>query len=360
MAIPQDSLAVLKINDQNIQIDPDTIKALSTVNIKGSVYGNDGNKLTDYNGILHPVVFDKASKVTTLAQNDDSFEQEFSLMNNILYKGKSSIANGDFSFSFVVPRDIAYNYDFGKISLYASNEETDAWGCFNNLVIGGFDNNAVNDVIGPEIELYMNDENFESGDEIDRNSFLLAYISDESGINTLGSGIGHDIVAILDEITNNPYVLNDYYEADLDSYTSGKIEYGFNNLENGLHTLELKVWDVHNNSATKSVEFLIAGLDDLTIENLINYPNPFTNETHFQFELNQDYSILQIEIQIFNLRGQKVKTITKSDFSLNSVQWAGDNDNGEKLPSGIYLYRIIIETENNEQVQETEKLLIIR
>lgn len=360
MAIPQDSLAILKINNQNIEIETDTLNALAQVSIEGSVYDFDGNKRTDYNGILYPMVFDKKSKIKTLAQDNDSFEQEFSLMNNILYKGKSSIVNGDFSFSFVVPKDITYNYDFGKISLYASDDVSDACGYYNNLVIGGYDEEAENDISGPEILLYMNDVGFSSGDEVNPNSTLLAYLSDVSGINTVGNGIGHDIVAVLDEQTSVSYVLNDFYEAELDDFTSGKIEYPFSNLENGIHSLELKAWDVHNNSSTTSIEFIITASDELSIQQLMNFPNPFINETHFQFELNQDHTLLQIEIQIFNLNGKKVRSITKTNYGSKNIVWSGDSDNGAKLSAGIYVYRLIVKKDNGEQAQKMEKLLIIR
>jgi len=165
---------------------------------------------------------------------------------------------------------------------------------------------------------------------------------------------------VLDDQTNNSYVLNEYYEANLDDFTSGKIEYGFSNLENGSHTLQLKAWDVHNNSSTNSIEFIIASSDELSIEQLLNFPNPFVNETSFQFELNKDYSYLQIEIQIFNLNGKKVKSIIHSGYSSNTVLWSGNSDNGAKLTTGIYIYRLIVTMPDGEQTQKMEKLIIIR
>ena len=50
--------------------------------------------------------------------------------------------------------------------------------------------------------------------------FLLAKLEDENGINT-ASGIGHDLVAILDGDETEPFVVNDFYETELDDYMRG-------------------------------------------------------------------------------------------------------------------------------------------
>ncbi|NJO70408.1 MAG: hypothetical protein HC830_14990 [Bacteroidetes bacterium] len=60
----------------------------------------------------------------------------------------------------------------------------------------------------------MNDTNFVDGGMTNSSPVLLAHISDENGINTTGSGIGHDLVAGLDNIPTENYILNDYFEGD--------------------------------------------------------------------------------------------------------------------------------------------------
>ena len=66
----------------------------------------------------------------------------------------------------------------------------------------------------------MNDESFVSGGITNENPTLIAKLFDENGINT-ASGVGHDIVALLDGDETNPFILNDYYIADVDSYQIG-------------------------------------------------------------------------------------------------------------------------------------------
>jgi hypothetical protein len=360
IAIPKDSLAVLKVNNIVVDLIPDTLKALAQITISGSVFDLNKTKNINFNGLLSAIVYDKESKLKTLAQDPNSFEYEFGLMNNVLYKGEATIVNGDFSFSFVVPKDIAYNYDFGKISLYAQSDNSDAWGSYNNVIIGGYNDQADNDISGPVIRLYMNNEKFLSGDQISKNPKLIAYISDENGINTVGTGIGHDIVAILDEITNNPYVLNKFYESNLDTYTNGKVEYQFFDLKNGIHKLEVRAWDVYNNSSNATIEFLVAESEELLITSLQNFPNPFYNETTFKFLINKDYSNVDIEIQIFNLNGQKVKTIIDSNTNNLFVNWKGETDEGQKLEAGLYVYRLLVRLKDGTIAERKEKFLIIK
>lgn len=363
IAYPQDSIATLKINDFQITEIPDTLKALSNVKLEGSVYDCTGQTLGDYNGVLYGTVFDKASRITTKANDDDSKPMTFYLYKNIIYKGKTNIVDGDFSISFIVPKDIAYKYGFGRISLYGCDEDSDGAGYYENFIVGGYDSNADEDMTGPVIELYMNDTSFVPGGITDNDPTLMAFVRDESGINTVGNGIGHDIIAVLDDKNNQPYILNDFYEADLGSYQSGTIEYPMSSLDEGPHTIHLKIWDVFNNSAEGSIHFVVVGSDKLIIENLMNYPNPFFHETNFVFEHNKPDTEIYIKLFIFNMQGKleaEFRTKTASGgFNSEEIKWNGTNQNGRKLGRGIYIYKVIAETANGKQAQSNGKLIIL-
>ncbi len=144
--------------------------------------------------------------------NDNEGIFEYFIQNSKIFKGKASITDGKFKFSFIVPKDIKLNIDTGKISYYALNEQTgiDAYGYNKNIFIGSLSDTDNNDLLGPKIRLYLNDEHFVSGGITDKNPTLLAYFEDESGINTTGSGIGHDISAIIDDDPNMQFTLNDF------------------------------------------------------------------------------------------------------------------------------------------------------
>ena len=251
IALPDLNVVTDSINGISPELAIDTIRALSKVVIKGHIEDHFGNTISGLNGILTPSIFDKIKLQTTLGQDLYSPEIEYELQRNVIYKGKVSITNGTFEFSFVVPKDISLNYGNGKISYYGFSGHIDAGGYDTSVVIGGIDPNGISDAVGPEITLFINDENFVDGGQTDFEPILLAKIFDENGVNTVGNGIGHDITAILDGNSSEPFILNDFYVADLDSYQSGEIRFQFDDLTPGPHSLELKVWDVNNNSLQK-------------------------------------------------------------------------------------------------------------
>jgi len=362
LAYPIHNVATTKINGVNVSPN-DTLKALSKVTIEGEVRDASGNKLTNFNGLIYPIVFDKPKQIVSLA-NDGGTPFTFDLQTSKLFKGKVSVNNGDYSYTFVVPKDISYNYGQGKLSYYAENQVEDANGYYTNFYIGGTADNYESDNIGPEIELFMNDENFVFGGITDEKPILLANISDVHGINMVGNGIGHDIIAVLDDKTEESFILNDFYEADLNSYQNGKVYFPFNDLEEGRHKLTLKVWDVYNNSSEATIEFVVVKTKDIVLEKVYNYPNPFTTYTEFWFEHNQPGKQLYAQVQIFTVSGKLVKTLDKhilnEGFRSTSITWDGLDEYGDRIGRGVYVYRLKVRTENYSVAEKYEKLVILR
>lgn len=361
LAYPQHNVVTTMI-DSNAVSSADTLKALQKVTINGEVRDENGQKLNNFNGIIYPTVFDKFKSITTLA-NDGNVPFNFNLQTSKLFKGKVSVINGDFSYTFVVPKDIAYNYGKGKLSYYAENQVEDANGYHDNFYIGGTSDNYTEDNVGPEIELFMNDENFVFGGMTDENPILLANIYDLHGINMVGNGIGHDIIAILDEETENSFILNDYYEADLNSYQRGKVYFPFEDLEEGRHTLTVKVWDVYNNSSEARIEFVVVKSRDLVLDKVYNYPNPFTTYTEFWFEHNQPGKSMYAQVQIFTVSGKLVKTLDKhilnEGYHSTSITWNGLDEYGDKIGRGVYVYRLKVRAANYSVAEKYEKLVIL-
>lgn len=363
LAYPVNKVVTTSINNKPITNIPDTLKALSLVTVSGEVHGRTGGKMSNFNGVLYPTVFDKPSDITTLGNDAGSPIITFHLQKNVLYKGKVSVTNGEFSFQFIVPKDIAYNLGPGKISYYAENGVTDANGYSRDVIIGGSDNNAESDDLGPEVALYLNDESFAFGGITNENPLLLARVSDDHGINTVGNGIGHDLTAVLDENTNNSYVLNDYYESDLDDYKQGTIKYPFNDLSEGRHTLKIKVWDVYNNSSEAYTEFVVAKSAELALEHVLNYPNPFTTNTKFFFEHNQPCDKLHVGIQVFTISGKLVKSINETiqteGFRAEPIEWDGRDDYGQKIARGVYVYHLKVKNCSGATADAYERLVIL-
>lgn len=364
IALPMWHIVTDSINHKNPAVVQDTIRALSKMNVKGHIEDYSGNVLTTFNGTLSPTIFDKARQNQTLQNDPTSPLIYFKTQNNALYKGKASVVNGYFTFDCIVPKDINYDFGAGKISYYANGPTIDADGYDTNFVVGGIDTNAVADVEGPKIDLYLNDNKFVNGGITSQEPLLIVDCFDDNGINTVGNGVGHDLIAILDGNSADPIVLNNYYTGKLDSYQSGQIQYTLKNLAVGKHTLQVKIWDVNNNSSISNLDFTVVADQAVQLDHVLNYPNPFTTKTTFFFEHNQSCSSLETQIHIYTVSGRLVKTINKqvatSGFRAEGIDWDGTDDFGDQLAKGVYVYRLIVELPDGGKAEKLEKLVLLK
>jgi Peptidase family C25 len=350
------------VNSVPVSQPPDTLKALSLINISGHLEDNNGNTLTDFDGMVNPTVYDKARKIKTLA-NDGGQVMEFELRNNILFSGKTRAAAGKFSFSFVVPKDIDYSFGNGKISYYANKGGFDLAGNYSDIIVGGFSNSTTGDNTGPIIRLFLNDTLFRDGGMCDNNPMLLAVIEDSGGINTTGSGIGHDLTAFIDDDHNNSFVLNNYFESDIDNYKKGSVLYPLIDLIGGPHSLTLKAWDNYNNSSEAVLKFVVKTNDGFILNNLINYPNPFSESTSITAEHNRPDDNLSIKIFIYDMGGREIKMIStempSTGYRLQPVIWDGNTDGGKRAGRGIYPYMVVITTSGGETAKASGRMIIL-
>lgn len=362
LSYPQHSVITSAITDTS-GTPLDTLMALSNVRISGFIADNGGQVLNDFNGVIYPTIFDKEQEISTLANDPPGVPFNFLLQKQVIYKGKASVTNGQFEFDFVVPKDIAYQFGPGRISYYAEGFDANAHGYSEDFTVGGSDNSVAPDDNGPLVELYLNDDSFVSGGLTGGKPIIFAKIFDENGVNTVGNSIGHDLVATLDNNTDQTIVLNDFYESDLDTYKSGTVRYQLSELEQGAHTLSLKVWDVYNNSSEKEIEFVVSETADLALDHVLNYPNPFTTRTEFFFEHNKVCSFLDVQVQVFTVSGRLVKTLTErvqpEGFRSEPIVWDGKDDYGDKLARGVYVYKLKVISPEGEKAEQFEKLVIL-
>lgn len=354
----------------NIQLDSlidgvtlehaDTVKALGAYKLNGSVRNADGSILRDFNGLVSVSFFDKPKTIVGLKAP----YQKFQLQDNIIYKGRATVTNGLFSVSFITPKDINYYYGTGKTSLYADNGSTDAAGADTSLKIGGFSDHPQYNTNPPIVKPYINDSLFLNGGITGNNTSLFVSLFTETGINVSGNNVGHDLTAVLDENIEVPYILNDYYETAPNTYQKGYVSFPLEGLSDGRHTITVRAWDVNNNRGEGKVDFMVADGKAMVIQNLLNYPNPFANNTHFVFEHNHPDEELDVQIGIFNTAGALVKSIKETfrptGSRSNEIMWDGSDDNGNKLPSGVYVYRLNITSEKGFISSAYQKLVIVR
>ncbi len=369
LALPRYEVITEKINDQSIQASQiDTIRALQKIKIEGYIAAPNGSVLSSFNGKIYPTIFDKKIEVANLGQDASSRILPFDIQKNVLFKGTASVQNGRFQFTFVVPKDINYEFGPGKISYYAENGEEDASGYYDRIIVGGTDANAENDTQGPLVEVFMNDSTFVFGGTIDPNPTLLVLLSDENGINVAGTSIGHDLTGLLDNDTKNTLLLNDFYESRLDDYTKGTVRYPLKDLAVGTHQIKVKAWDVFNNSSEGFTEFVVDNSAEAALERVLNYPNPFTTNTEFQFLHNLGSGqLLDVQVRIFTVSGRLVKTIDSQVLSegnrVTGISWDGKDDFGGQLARGVYVYKVsILSTGANGKTTDSdfEKLVILK
>ncbi|MEX2350780.1 MAG: type IX secretion system sortase PorU [Flavobacteriaceae bacterium] len=370
LAFPKKEVILTTLNGAPLAQATDTLKALSRVKLGGRVVDPAGNLISTYNGTLEAKVYDKRLQRQTLG-NDGTTNanglviMEFETLGEAIFNGQASITGGQFEIEFVVPRDIAIPVGEGRVSLYAkrNNQLEDQAGSNETILVGGLNENAPDDNQGPLIRLFMNDESFVNGGTTNNSPILIAKLEDENGINT-ASGIGHDIVAILDGDETNPFILNDYYQSDVDNFAKGSLNYSLRNLEEGLHTLTLKAWDVYNNSSTAEIQFVVAGSNELVIERVLNYPNPFVSYTEFWFNHNRPFEPLEVQVQVFTVTGKVVWTqnqvINTDGFLSREITWDGRDDFGDRIGKGVYVYKLTVKsTLTNKKVEKFEKLVVL-
>jgi hypothetical protein len=359
LANPNYQVKTTSIDGKDVETQVDTIRTLSVVTVKGFVADNKGAKLTSFNGEIIPTVYDKALQVETLGNSGET-PMSYTVQNNIIYKGLASVKNGEFEFSFFVPKDISYKVDKGKILYYAYNETADAQGYFDGFYVGGSSNNTIADSNGPDVELFLNSDTFKDGEEVSASSVLIANISDATGINTSGTGIGHDITAVLDDDYSNIMVLNDYFQADKDKYTSGKIIFPLTDLEEGEHVIKLKVWDVLNNSSEVEIRFVVK--DDFRIESVSCYPNPMQEQTKFIFTHNQPDETFDVNLEVFSSSGIRVDLfqtkVGSSGTESLPFTWT-PADRQVKMTTGVYVYRLTMTTNDGKIGSGSGRLVFV-
>ncbi len=360
---PENNIVTTSVNGVAMNQLIDTIKALQQVTITGEVRTPAGTKMSSFNGVVYPTVYDKISTLTTLQNDANSPKRNFVLYKGILFNGKATVVNGEFSFSFLMPKDIDYKIGEGRISYYADDlNKIDAHGFESDIVIGSSIDSIPPDDQGPTVRLFMNDTTFINGGITDANPILLAILEDDYGIN-VGNSLGHEITAVLDEASDKPTILNDFYESELNNFRKGKVKYPFYKLTDGTHTLTVKAWDTQNNSTEESIEFLVSTSSAIALQHLMNYPNPFSNNTTIAFEHNMAGQPVSIQVEIFNTAGSKVSSIQENltpEGYRTLINWAGNTNDGGDVQQGLYIYRVTLTDQAGNVKRATSKLVVIK
>ncbi|WP_297903424.1 type IX secretion system sortase PorU [uncultured Parabacteroides sp.] len=364
LAYPEYKARVTAVNGEAVSDEPFEFKALSRITVEGEILDPSGEFAADFSGVLNSTVFDSQSSITTLGNSSDKFT--YLDYPNTIYIGRDSVRDGKFSFTFMVPKDISYSNEEGKLNLYASSEtlKKEAQGSFFDFIVGGTSDTAETDTIGPEIrQIYLNDSSFVSGDKVNATPYFVARLWDKSGVNITGSSVGHDMILTIDSMPSMSYNLNSYYALLPDSENEGLVQFSIPELEPGTHTAEFKVWDILNNSTTYVFTFEVEeGLKPNLIE-IYATPNPARDQVEFYLHHNRPESNLKVTVMVYDMTGKFLWSAEKSGsselFKAYVVTWNLTDNGGRRLRPGVYLYRAAISANNSKEATKANKLIIL-
>ncbi len=323
----------------------------------------EGNK--SFHGVASLQVLDSKQLVTcrenTSAEVTDTAFTFYDRLKTI-YSGSDSIVNGKFAISFVVPYDLNYDGGTGLINAFAVSDDRTlrAHGYSENLLLGDA-NSEKTDSVGPKIFCYLNSPEFANGSNVNTAPYFVAQLTDESGINATGNGVGHNLELIIDGDANKTYDLNDNFAYDFGSYTSGSTYYNIPALEPGAHSLLFRAWDTMNNCSTAQLTFNVVKSLSPTIYSVDVSKNPASTSTTFIISHSLAGCNVNVTIDVFDMSGRQLWTSSESGTQAGSytVNWDLTQSNGQKLQTGVYLYRIRMSADGSSVASKAKKLVVI-
>lgn len=358
LALPQYAVQATSVKTAQ---GSDTLKALSTVTARGDIYSPDGVKATSFNGVVEAALYDKQMAFVTIGKNDPPFQ--YSQWDNAVFRGTATVKDGAFEFSFVIPKNIAYQVGAGKFTFYAFDPVAglDAKGV-HTTPLGGSEQGVATDTTPPEVDLFIGDTTFVDGGVTTPDTWLIVQLRDENGINISGYGIGNSIIAQLDDHAAT-FVLNEYYISAQDTHKRGTIRFPLLGLMPGKHTITVNAWDVYNNPSEATITFLVTDGQALVIEDFGNFPNPFRESSTLFFTHNRSGDDLEAQLFIYSPAGALIKSaefsLAGTPYHINLMDLGDLNGSGKKLSPGLYLARLIVRSMSNGSKNEKVAKLIV-
>lgn len=366
--IPELRVVVDRINGVSVD-DADAEILLSAggqVTVSGHIE-RGGDVCTDFNGTLTANVRDSEEQIecrlNDTTTDGASTKLVYSDRTKSLFNGRDSVRAGLFDFSFSVPMDINYSDRSGLINLFAVNNDNtlSANGYCDSFTVGGTEN-AKTDSIGPSIYCYLNSPSFSNDGNVNTTPYFVAQIRDKDGINTTGNGVGHDLQLTIDGDMSKTYILNENFTYDFGSYTSGTTFYSIPELTPGRHKLRFRAWDTMNNSSTAELTFnVVSGLTP-GLFSIGCTDNPARTSTTFIVNHDRYGSNMDVEIEVFDISGRPLwrhKENGVSPIGAYTVDWNLVKDDGGRLHTGVYLYRVQISCDGSSKASKAHKLIVI-
>ncbi len=231
---------------------------------------------------------------------------------------------------------------------------------FNNVAEIPFYVNVDN--VNPLLDVTFDGIHILNGDIVSPKSQIVIELTDENQYLALDDTSDFTVyVTSPDGIEKRIY----FYESGLQNMTfipaslpknKAKIIYPSNFTIDGVYKLRVQAQDKSNNqSGVYDYHINFEVINQSTITNVLNYPNPFSTATKFVFTLTGSEIPEIFKIQIMTITGKVVREIHKDEFgvirigrNISEFTWDGTDMYGDRLANGLYLYRVITKINSSD------------
>lgn len=353
MPIPDNVVTLDAVND--IPLDPENppmVSAREHVTFSGSIVDGNGQPVNDFNGTVTMTLYDAEQSTTSHGNGKEGAPVTFDHHGDRLVASSAKVVNGRYAMRVGMPSEIAENYRPATLTMYAVSDDNtkEAAGISSDLYVYGIDEEQAPDTIPPVIDsFYLNHSSFTDGGLVNDSPMAIATVSDDIAINLSTSGIGHQPRLLLDG--NRSYIdVTQYYTPNPDGTPGGTINYPFENLTEGSHTLQLRVWDTDGNATTSELTFMVSKSVAPKIFDIRTDANPASTHANFYIVHDRPDQMATVTVTVYNLLGAPIWSKTVSGisdmFESTPVTWDLTDGAGHRVNRGIYLYRAAITCDN--------------
>lgn len=378
VGLPERPVAIETVNGVTLTAGGPTpeFRGRERATVTGRVLGLDGQPDPGFDGEVELVVYDASRTVEVdVPTGQQNPAGSYDVRAEQLFRGRVSARGGQFAAEFIVPQDVSYAGRSARIVAYARRADgaLDGGGMTEQVNVSTTAGAPLDDHAGPSVRLFLNDSTFVSGGLTGPDPTLVVRLEDASGINAVGSGVGHDLLLVVDGDEAGARDVGRFYEGDLDNFRAGTARIPLDGLAPGTHTLRVTAWDVANNVSTAELSFVISGTDELVLRNVFNYPNPTPGPTRFTFEHNQaPGTAARVRLRVYTLNGRPVTTLDGDAAlpggllpgGLVQIPWDGLDEDFDRLASGVYLWHLRVEVDRagggTDVAERVERLAVIR
>ena len=251
----------------------------------------------------------------------------------------------------------------GSVVYYANNEirnanyNLNAWNDIKHEI--DVDNNTINFILnGEELYSWPLDKNAYDADTGQKTLSIIDFSGESDPNANPESGLFYlDCFAfynVADEVSNSFNIYLDNSEVDSNI---NELNYQLTNFPVGNHIVGVSAIYGNIESVVTNTSVNFVSNDDIIAlqkDSIRNYPNPFNPETTISYNVAKEGKVL---VEIYNIKGQKVKTLFNniSTAGQHSILWKGENDQNQKVGSGIYFLRL-----KTEKSDLKKKIMLIK